>query len=143
MVWREPAGPDRERQFQKEAVMNQNRPILYIQQPCDDAVQDFMKRMNRAGLYAVRTFDLHDTRKGEADCSCPYHGTAQCDCQIVILLVYAEDDRPISLVVHGQNSQTWFSVVESPALANPHLEALLRGLLTPSELEQSSGDVSV
>lgn len=129
------AGPDREQQIQKEAVMNQNRPILYTQQPCEDAVQDFVKCMHRAGLYVVRTFDLQDTRKGEGACSCPYHGSAQCDCQIVILLVYGEDDRPVSLVVHGHNSQTWFSLVNSPGLANSRMEAQLCGILRTSGLD--------
>jgi pyruvate/oxaloacetate carboxyltransferase len=120
--------------------MSQNRPILYLNQPCDDAVQDFVMRINRAGLYAIRTFDLHDTRDRETACSCPHHGTAQCDCQMVVILVYGEDDRPASVVVHGHNGQTWFSLVESLGTVNPRLEAQICGILTPSTLEQTAGD---
>ena len=122
--------------------MSQNRPILYLHQPCDDAVQDFVKRMNRAGLYAIRTFDLHDTRNRETPCSCPHLGTAQCDCQMVVILVYSEDDRPASVVVHGHDGQTWFSLVESLGTVNPRLAAQIHGVLTPSELEQTAGDAA-
>ena len=122
--------------------MSQNRPILYLHQPCDDAVQDFVNRMNRGRLYAIRTFDLRDTRDREAACTCPHHGTAQCDCQMVVILVYGEDDRPASVVVHGHDGQTWFSLVESHGTANPRLAAQICGVLTPSELEQTAGDAA-
>ena len=114
--------------------MSQNRPIFYLHQPCGDAVQDFVKRMNRVGLYAMRTFDLHDTRDRETACTCPHHGAAQCDCQMVIILVYGEDDRPVSVVVHGHNGQTWFSLVESLDTVNPRLAAQIHGVLTPSTM---------
>lgn len=122
--------------------MNQNRPILYLQQPCDDAVQYFVKRMNRAGLYVIRTFDLHETRIDEIGCSCPHHGTAQCDCQMVVLLVYGKDNQPASLVVHGHNGQTWFSLVEFLGATNVRLEAQICGILMPSAIEQTASDLS-
>ena len=120
--------------------MSQNRPILYLHQPYDYALQDFVKRMNRAGLYAIRTFDMHDTRDRETACTCPHHGTAQCDCQMVIILVYGEDDRPASMVVHGHDGQTWFSLVESLGTVNPRLAAQICGILAPSELGFTAGD---
>lgn len=120
--------------------MSQNRPILYIQYPYEDAVQDFLMRINRAGLYAIRTFDLHDTRDRETACSCPYHVTAQCDCQMVVILVYGEDDQPASVVVHGHDGQTWISLVESLGTVNPRLAAQICGILTPSTLQQTADD---
>jgi hypothetical protein len=123
-------------------AMNQNRPILYLPQPCDTAIPYFMERMKQAGLYVIRTFDLHETRVDEIACSCPHHGTAQCDCQMVVLLVYGKDNQPASLVVHGHNGQTWFSLVEFLGSINTRLEAKICGLLTPSVLDQSTREIS-
>jgi hypothetical protein len=54
---------------------------------------------------------------------------------MVVLLVYASDRRPISLVAHGYNGQTWFSVVDTPQQrADPRLEAAIRRALTPQFL---------
>lgn len=122
--------------------MNQNRPILFLQQPCEDAVTYFVERMHRAGLHVIRTFDLHETRIDETTCTCPYHGTAQCDCQMVVLLVYGKDSQPASVVVHGHNGQTWFSLVEFLGLTNTRLEAKICGILTPTEMEQAAKDLS-
>ena len=122
--------------------MNQNRSILYLQQPCEDAVPYFVERMNQAGLHVIRTFDLHETRIDETACSCPHHGTAQCDCEMIVLLVYGKDNQPASLVVHGHNGQTWFSLVEFLGSTNARLEAQICGILTPSMVDQTALDLS-
>jgi hypothetical protein len=115
--------------------MNQNRPLLYLRQSCEDAIPYFVNRMNQAGLYVIRTFDLHETHMVESICSCPHHGTAQCDCQMVVLLVYGKDNKPASLVVHGHNGQTWFSLVEFLGSINTPLESQICSILTPSVVE--------
>jgi pyruvate/oxaloacetate carboxyltransferase len=81
--------------------MNQNRSVLHLHQPCDEAVPYFVERMNQGGLQVIRTSDLHDTRIDETSCSCPHHGTAHCDCQMVVLLVYGKENQPVSLVFPG------------------------------------------
>ena len=121
--------------------MNQNRPILYVQQPWADAVPYFVERMQQSGLQVIRTFDLHETRIGEIPCTCPHHGTAKCDCQMVVLLVYGKESQPASLVAHGHNGQTWFSLVEFPSGTNAHLEAQIRGILEPVENDANPGEV--
>ncbi len=103
--------------------MNQNRPILYLQQPCDDAVPFFVERMQQSGLTVMRTFDLRETRVEHTACTCQNHGTDQCDCQMIVLLVYGKDTQPASLVAHGHNGQTWFSLVEQFGSSNARLEA--------------------
>jgi hypothetical protein len=49
-----------------------------------------------------------------------------CDCQMVVLLVYGKENLPVSLVAHGHNGQTWFSLVEFLYGTNTHLEAQIR-----------------
>ncbi len=121
-------------------MLNQNRPILYVQQPWADAVPFFIDRMRQSGLQVMRTFDLHETRVGETTCTCPNHGTEKCDCQMVVLLVYGKDSQPASLVAHGHNGQTWFSLVEFMGAANARLEAQIRTILEPEENDVNTGN---
>lgn len=137
-------------------TMNDSPPFLYLRQPCDEAVAWVFGQISSAGLKVVRTFDLLNARHAHANCPCPHHGTEQCDCQMVVLLVYGNgglktsggdkspDRQPVSLVAHGHNGQTWFSLVDTPQQrANPLLEAAIRQAVAqpgniPMNLESSS-----
>jgi hypothetical protein len=65
-------------------------------------------------LRAVQTFDLHTARVGLHDCPCPNHGTNECGCQMVILLVYGKTAEPVTLILHGNDGKTWLSIVDNP-----------------------------
>jgi len=62
------------------------------------------------GLIVKPSFDLKTAKSAHTDCACPHHGTVQCDCQIVVLLVFGENEGPISLVVHSQDGRTNLSM---------------------------------
>jgi hypothetical protein len=112
--------------------MSDSSPFLILEQPCDDAIDWVARQIGNAGLQVVRTFDLHVARHAHTSCPCPHHGTDQCDCQMVVLLVYGSDRQPVSVVAHGHNGQTWFSVVDTPQQrADPRLEAAIRLALVP------------
>ena len=85
-------------------------PFLIVEQNCDTALQWANQQLTGAGLRTVRTFDLQDARIGSHNCSCPHHGTEQCDCQMVVLLVYGNDKEPETLILHGSNGKTWLSL---------------------------------
>lgn len=89
-------------------------PFLSVNQPCDEALQWTKEKLSRAGMHAVQTFDLHTARAGLRNCPCPNHGTEDCDCQMVILLVYGSAEAPATLVFHGNDGQTWLSIVDEP-----------------------------
>jgi hypothetical protein len=106
--------------------MSDNTSPLAAGLPCDEAVRMLSDRVRLAGLTVVRTFDLQVARHAQTACPCPHHGTQGCDCQMVVLLIYKENHRPVTLVAHGNNGQTWFSVVNTPQQrADPELEALI------------------
>jgi len=63
----------------------------------------------------MQTFDLRDARLGFDDCPCPHHDTSQCDCQMIILLVYGGQAEPITLILHGSDGRTWLSLVNTLA----------------------------
>lgn len=127
--------------------MSNNSPILLLEQDCRDAVEWVIEQFASSGLQAMRTFDLQVARQANIDCPCPHHGTDQCDCQMVVLLVYKAGHQPISIVAHGYDGQTWFSVVDSPQQrADPKLEASIRHAIVSQKLPtinlQTSANVS-
>lgn len=103
-----------------------------MDQPWDTAIEAAIRKISLAGLHVLRTFDLHVARHAQTQCRCPNHGTDQCDCQMVVLLVYYADKQPVSIIAHGHNGQTWFLMVDSPQLrADPRTESLIRLALLP------------
>ena len=85
-------------------------PFLSISSSCDHALSLAQQALSEAGLSSIQTFNLSAARLGLRECSCPHHGTDACDCQMVVLLVYGPTDEPVTLILHGNNRQTWFSI---------------------------------
>ncbi len=90
-------------------------PFLALQQP-GAAVQAWVsQQLTAAGFRVVHTFDLQVAREAHQDCTCPHHGTAECDCQLVVLLVYRGVEEPYAVVIHSRDQMTWISLAESAA----------------------------
>ncbi len=105
--------------------------FLTVDLPCDTALQVTKKKLSQSGLRALQTFDLHTARHAQQDCPCPHHGTADCDCQMVVLMVYGEtpdastlrqaqdnallSTSPATLILHGSDGQTRFSIADDPS----------------------------
>jgi hypothetical protein len=79
-------------------------------------VRQVKEELNQAGLGIEACFDLRSALAGSIECPCPHHGTADCDCQMVVLLVYGPGEPPLTLTAHGHNYTTWISLEESPRL---------------------------
>ena len=88
--------------------------FLTVDLSCDRALQMTKRKLSRAGLRALQTFDLHTARAGLHECACPNHGTEDCDCQMVVLLVYGNVEQPITLFLHGNDGRTWLSIADNP-----------------------------
>jgi hypothetical protein len=86
--------------------------LLLLNCPCDTALRWIKERLAQAGLRTMQTFDLQSARHAPQECPCPHHGTGACDCQMVLLLVYGEGSEPLTLLLHGNQGQTWISLVE-------------------------------
>jgi hypothetical protein len=116
--------------------MNTLSSFLSINRPCDDALDWLSQSLSRKGLRVLRTFDLHDARGGLDNCPCPHHGTNQCDCQMVVLLVYGNAEEPATLILHGNDGQAWLSIVNNPLQhAAPSIQSSIEQALqlNPSE----------
>lgn len=89
-------------------------PFLSLNCPSDKSLAWLKERLAPANLRVVQTFDLTTARQALGGCPCPHHGTEQCDCQMVVLLIYANGVEPATLILHGNDGQSWLSLVERP-----------------------------
>ena len=106
--------------------------LLTIEYTCDKAVHWVIESLESAGLHVANSFDLQSARATLSQCTCPHHGTADCDCQMVVLLIYGTDGSPVTLVAHGHDGQTWLSLVEIPEQRpSPQLKDFIEKTLRP------------
>lgn len=88
----------------------------------------------RRGLSAIRSFDLRSALDQHTDCECPHHGTTECNCQFVVLLIYPQRQgqsswdggaaSPVVLTCHCQDSRTEVQLVQDAnAAPDPGLTA--------------------
>ncbi len=90
-------------------------------------------QLGQAGLHAVQTFDLQSARHALSECPCPHHDTAECDCQMVVLLVYGEAEKPVTLILHGNQNITWVSFAEGAGQrGDVQLMSVVQAALTAS-----------
>jgi hypothetical protein len=111
--------------------------FLSLNCPGDKSLVRVKEQLATAKLRAVQTFDLHSARHGLEDCPCPHHGTEQCDCQMVVLLVYANAAEPATLILHGNDGRTWISLVEHPG--HQPSQAAVRAIQQALEIQGSVG----
>ncbi len=93
-----------------------DRNQITVEMPCEKVIDRVAHEMKAAGFRVTRSFDLQSARQAlihpEA-CACPFHGTAQCACQYVILLIQSEKPQPYSLIIHGHEQQTHVTLADS------------------------------
>jgi hypothetical protein len=105
-------------------------PFLTLEQTCEQTDQWVREKLTFAGLRVVPTFDLQIARLAHPECECPNHGTEQCSCQMVILLVYGKQEDPATLVIHGQDGKTWISMATPmETRSRQRLESSVRHML--------------
>lgn len=96
----------------------------------DVAVQAVRTILARQGLAVVPSFDLRSALASHADCPCPHHGTADCDCQFIVLLVYGQAETPVVMTIHGRDSQTEMKIVQDAVtIPNPRLAEQVMAVL--------------
>jgi hypothetical protein len=107
-------------------------PFLSINQSCNEALAWTKEQLIQAGLRPVQTFDLHAARAGLVDCPCPHHGTQQCDCQMIVVLVYGNTAEPATLILHGNDGQTWLSLIDnSIQRSDESIQSTIQSTLQP------------
>jgi hypothetical protein len=97
-----------------DLTMSQTTKLLTVSLDSEAAVAKVIQHLSEDGLQVVRSFDLKTARSAHQHCVCNYHGTEQCDCQMIVLLVYEGQGQPLTMVVHSRNSQTQIEMVDTP-----------------------------
>ena len=110
--------------------MSQGTYLLTLNLDSKKAVKRMMDRLAADGMKVIRSFDLQTARAAHVDCTCPHHGKDECDCQLVVMLVYDERGTLLTLLAHGKDNKTHFALVDPPErvqeriLKNKILQAL-------------------
>lgn len=117
--------------------MMSTAPFLILEQPYERALAWVIKQLSDLGLRVLVTFDLQAARHIHTDCTCPHHGTEACDCRLNVVLIYGKSPGPVSLLAHGYEGKTWFSLVDTPEQPiDPRLGAMIRKTLIPNMITE-------
>jgi hypothetical protein len=112
-------------------------PFLVVNQPGEEMIRWATGRLDKAGLRVVRTFDLRAARLSHPDCPCPHHGTQACDCQMIVLLVYAGAPSPVTMIIHSHQGTSWLYLVNTPQQpADQSLETTIQEALTHQQYQE-------
>lgn len=93
--------------------MAQTYSLLTLKSNGQMAIEKLTDCLEQAGLLVIRSFDLKTVRSVQLGCSCPHHGTDQCDCQMVVLLVYDQTTTPVTLIFHGHDGRSQLTLVNT------------------------------
>lgn len=118
-------------------------PFLVLDQTCDQVLAWVNEKLTSPGFRVVQTFNLQVARLAHPECPCPHHGTDECNCQMVVLLIYGKQDDPATLVIHGQEHRSWVSVAGPVGKrSSQHFEITIRHTLI-SQLPDVSFPIEV
>lgn len=99
---------------------------------CGVVAEQLSHKLAAAGLRVTRSFDLQSARQALRDpqgCPCPHHGTADCTCQYVVLLVDGGASAPLTLVAHGHDGRTHLSM-DGPAASAAGAGKVIRAAIS-------------
>lgn len=91
-------------------------PLVTLECTCGEAIQRTTRTMIDAGLRVVVSFDSRHIRLATDKEPCPYHGDSECDCQVVILLVYGSAREPATVLAKEQDGSTAISLATAPGV---------------------------
>ena len=86
---------------------------LQIDRSILNVVLELICVLQQQQMAATVSFDLQVARVYQVRCVCPYHDTAECSCQYLILLVQ-DQSQPSpqfqTITLHGRDNITWLSL---------------------------------
>ena len=127
---------------EEASVKNWNISLLELSEDSETAVSTVIDRLHKSGMGAVRSFDLRSACAAYPDRSCPHHGKASCDCQLVILLVFDPLEQPATVMLHTYNGETQVGLAASPTQhPSARLENRLRRVLRQPKSPQPLTDL--
>jgi len=119
--------------------MSQSISPVSIPGDCEIVSTYLKKNLEIAGYQVIRSFDLQRARGAHTECACPHHGKAQCDCQMIVFLIYLANGEPYTLLIHGGDGSTQFSWDESlPGSEERFLCSIIKDVFSQIKSTQKS-----
>lgn len=88
---------------------------ICINRSCKEVVSAIRQTLVSADFRIEQSFDLRAALTLVPGCTCPHHGTTQCNCEYNVMLVYsAHSSVPVTLVAHGRDTQSWVTLADTP-----------------------------
>lgn len=107
-------------------------PFLALDQTSEQIQAWVEQQLTNAGFRVMQSFDLQVARLAHPKCPCPHHGTADCNCQMIVLLIYRKKSAPVTLVLHSQDGKTSLSLTKQVGgRTNEYIAAAIRRALVP------------
>ena len=95
--------------------MIQTAHLLTVEDDSPAVINRAAGVLKNAGFYIVQSFDLRVAKAAHTNCTCPHHGSDLCDYQMIMLLIYDEENKPVTLVAHGHDGKTHVGSINDPA----------------------------
>jgi hypothetical protein len=95
--------------------MYQTTHLITVQSSSQAVVDRVIQVLMEAGLQVIQSFDLQAAKTSPTHCACPYHDTELCDCQMIVLLAYNRENKPVTLVAHGKDGKTHIGILDDPS----------------------------
>lgn len=112
--------------------------LLVLNQPSTEAVNWFTGLLAQAGLQVSRSFDLRAALAADTPCTCPHHA-GNCDCDMVVLLVYGTEQHPATIVAHSHNGRTWLTLADGPEdRPSPVLSSQIKAALATPDMRSET-----
>jgi hypothetical protein len=124
--------------------MAQTFTLLDLKSNGQTAIEHLISCLEQAEFLVIRSFDLKTARSAQVGCSCPHHGTDQCDCQMVVLLVYDQTATPVTLIFHGRDGRSELTLLNTIELSPSYgLIYKIMTAITLSSLKLTARDLNV
>ncbi len=115
--------------------------LCLLKQDSASLIDHLIQALTPRGIGVTRSFDLQATRAVHTGCGCPHHGTSQCACQLIVLLLYQDGQPPLTLVLEGQAGMTSVSAVYTPGQAvDSQMIDLVIEALRPADIVDLGGE---
>ena len=80
-----------------------NLPLIITQMDCNSAVMQMTMSLKTAGYQVMKSFDLDSIRSNTSECNC---NPNNCACKLVVLLIYAIQGPPFTLIIDSNDAYT-------------------------------------
>ncbi|MBC8335915.1 MAG: hypothetical protein ISR59_05430 [Anaerolineales bacterium] len=92
--------------------MSYNTFLSSIPSDCEIVCTQLIRYLERAGYRVMRSFDLQRARAVQTVGICPHHGNTECNCQMIVLLVYLQNGEPCTITAIGRDGVTNLELAE-------------------------------